>query len=71
MLHLTYEKGVEKLVDSCGSGSYAAAYHFVKTNKLNNKILIINNGGSYTINFDKNYVKNYIINKGNFELINE
>ena len=67
----TYEKGVEKLMSSCASGSYAAAYHFIKTINFNTNITIINNGGTYNIKFGKNCKKNYIINKAKFKIINE
>jgi len=57
----TYEKGVEAMMSSCSSGSYACAYHYYKNylkNKLssNHKINILNDGGRAEIQFkdDKN-----------------
>ena len=63
----TYEKGVEKLMDSCASGSYAAAFHF-RTNQK--QIFIINKGGNFSIKFTKSNKKNYLLNKGETNYIN-
>ena len=62
----TYEKGVEKLMDSCASGSYACAYDSYQKNKLKNSIEIINPGGYFNVIFRKNKGC-YIINKANLE----
>ena len=57
----TYEKGVEAMMSSCSSGSYACAYHYYKNyldKKLlsNKKIKILNDGGMAEVEFgnDKN-----------------
>ena len=49
----TYEKGIESMMPSCASGSFACAYHFSKKNKISN-IHINNDKGSLkaTFNFD-------------------
>ena len=47
----TYEKGIEKMMSSCGSGSFACAYHYAKDNNINN-ILIKNDIGEHTIDFN-------------------
>ena len=48
---ITYEKGVEKMMPSCGSGSFACAYHHAKINNINN-ILVYNDTGQHLINLD-------------------
>jgi diaminopimelate epimerase len=60
----TYEKGVEKLMQSCASGSFASAYVFhKKNNKKNNKINIINMGGNSFIIINKNSLRNKKLSK--------
>ena len=65
---ITYEKGVEKLMDSCASGSYASAFHF---HTKQNEIFIINKGGNFSFKFEKYYKKNYLINTGHIAYINK
>ena len=43
------EKGIENIVESCASGSYACAYHVSKKTS-NRSFLIINNGEKIIIN---------------------
>ena len=62
----TYEKGIEKLMDSCASGSYACAYDAYQKNKLQNSIKIINPGGNFKIIFEQNQ-DCYLINKAHLE----
>tara|TARA_Y100000590_G_scaffold421239_1_gene524714 strand:- start:1824 stop:2594 length:771 start_codon:yes stop_codon:yes gene_type:complete len=57
----TYEKGIEKLMDSCASGSFACAFDYHKNNKSKSLINIINPGGKYLSIFNNNYNDNYII----------
>ena len=52
---ITYEKGIEKIMKSCGSGSVAAAYHMYKKYNLNTKLNIQVDGGNLTINADKDW----------------
>jgi len=54
----TYEKGIEKIMKSCASGSYSCAYDYSKKNNINGKIKVLNDGGISQITFSKNYIKN-------------
>ena len=63
---MTYEKGIENIVESCASGSYACAYH-VSKQTLNRSFLVINNGGNLSIQFSYKYLKNYITAKAVIE----
>jgi len=58
----TYEKGVEKLMDSCASGSYACAYDCYINKKVDNQISIINPGGEFHITLNNDTMNYYIIN---------
>ena len=58
---ITYEKGIEDIVESCASGSFACAYHLVKKGLINKNINVINSGGSLKIKFSTNFNNNYII----------
>ncbi len=51
----TYEKGVEKLMLSCGSGSLASAFYANKLFKLSNSIQCISKGGELKVSFDRNW----------------
>jgi len=46
---ITYEKGVEKIMQSCGSGSVAAAYHMQRKYNLDYKLNIHVTGGILSI----------------------
>ena len=63
----TYEKGIENLMNSCASGSFACAYHYHKNNNLKMDIKIINDGGNYFCKFQNNYQNNFIFSKGIIE----
>jgi len=52
---ITYEKGIEKIMESCGSGSVAAAYHMFKKYNLNNKLNIRVAGGKLSVHADNNW----------------
>tara|TARA_Y100000996_G_scaffold378261_1_gene330822 strand:- start:2881 stop:3708 length:828 start_codon:yes stop_codon:yes gene_type:complete len=60
----TYEKGVESMMSSCSSGSYACAYHYYYYYKLD-KLKILNDGGISEVMFGKN--KNLFLSKGKIE----
>lgn len=64
---ITYEKGIEGIVESCASGSFACAYHLSKNQLINKNITVINKGGLLNIKFDKNFNKNYIISGAKIE----
>lgn len=63
----TYEKGIESMMASCASGSYACAYDFSKKQSILGKINIINDGGVFNITFNKHYKKNKLIGKAEIE----
>ena len=51
----TYEKGVEKSMLSCGSGSVASVFYSNQKFKTKNPIDCISKGGKLTINYDNNW----------------
>ena len=51
----TYEKGIEQMMLSCGSGSVAAAYHASQTLGLQNPIDVTVPGGKLKIEFDNDW----------------
>ena len=51
----TYEKGIEQMMLSCGSGSVAAAYHASQTLGLQNPVDVTVPGGELNIEFDNNW----------------
>jgi len=61
----TYEKGVEAMMTSCSSGSYACAYHYYHCYKKSYKIKILNDGGTSEVIFKDN--KNLFLSKGEIE----
>jgi len=54
---ITYEKGVESIMQSCGSGSVAAAYHMQKKHNLDYNLNIQVRGGNLSISTDTNWEK--------------
>ena len=64
----TYEKGVESMMASCSSGSYACAYHYYHYHNLD-KVKILNDGGTSEIIFRNN--KNLFLSKGQIEYKDE
>ena len=63
----TYEKGIEKIMDSCASGSYACAYDYSVKNDIFGKIKVINDGGISQIIFNDSYKKNLFKSKAEIE----
>jgi len=64
----TYEKGIESMMKSCASGSYACAYNFCKKNNINNEtIKILNEGGQLEVFFSSDYSRNFLIGKSKIE----
>ena len=51
----TYEKGVEKLMLSCGSGSVASAFYASKKFKIDSPIQAIGDGGKLIISFNEDW----------------
>ena len=51
----TYEKGVERLMLSCASGSTAVVFHLSQTNMIFSPITTISEGGNLIFSFDKKW----------------
>ena len=51
----TYEKGIEDMVMSCGSGSVAAAYYAFEQNKIKSPVQISVPGGELKLTFNDNW----------------
>ena len=64
---ITYEKGIEAIMQSCGSGSVAAAYHMQKKYNLNNNIHVKVPGGELLITTDSNWSEVWL--RGQAQLI--
>ncbi len=52
---ITYEKGIEKVMLSCGSGAVAAGYHAAQTNKMESPLSIKTPGGLLNLKFDEDW----------------
>ena len=63
----TYEKGVESMMLSCASGSYASAFHYMEENNLSGCLHVLNDGGDFHISFDENYINNTLAGKTEIE----
>ena len=63
----TYEKGVEAMMNSCASGSFACAYDYSIKEKVLGDIEVVNDGGSFIISFNKDYKKSTLIGKAEIE----
>ena len=50
---ITYEKGIEQVMQSCGSGSVAAAFYASTKTKMESPLTIINRGGEMELQFDE------------------
>ena len=48
----TYEKGIERAMLSCGSGSVAAAYHAFQSGQISSPVQVVVPGGNLNIQFD-------------------
>ena len=51
----TYEKGIEKLMLSCGSGSVASVYYANKIHNINKSVCCNVLGGKLNVKFDENW----------------
>ena len=63
----TYEKGIEKIMNSCASGSYACAYDYSFKNNIYGKIKVLNDGGISQITFNNSYQKNLFRSEAKIE----
>ena len=52
---VTYEKGIEKIMLSCGSGSVAAAFYVSQHSKLQSPLRISNPGGEMHLTFNEDW----------------
>jgi len=52
---LTYEKGIERFMLSCGTGSVAAAFHAAGKNALSSPLRISVPGGEYSLSFSPDW----------------
>ena len=65
---VTYEKGVEKIMQSCGSGSVAAAFYAYNIDKMKCPINIINKGGKMSLQYNENWDINWLSSNPVLEL---
>ena len=71
---ITYEKGIESIMQSCGSGSVAAAFYGASKQELTSPLQISNPGGDMLLEFNSNwddvwlYSSPSIIKKSSLEL---
>ena len=63
----TYEKGVESMMNSCASGSFACAYDYSNKEKVLGDIEVVNDGGNFIMSFNKNYKESTLIGKAEIE----
>ncbi len=52
---ITYEKGIEKIMLSCGSGSVAAAFYAFHINNIKSPLKIVNQGGEMLLIFNPSW----------------
>jgi len=52
---ITYEKGIESIMQSCGSGSVAAAFYAASKQSLSSPLNVSNLGGNFTIKFNESW----------------
>jgi len=50
---ITYEKGVEEVMQSCASGATAVVFHLAKNKLVENPVNIHSTGGNLTVTFDR------------------
>ena len=65
----TYEKGVEDLMMSCGSGSVACTYHLSKTEQVESPVHVHVKGGTLQVDFDNDWENVWI--SGHAEIEND
>ena len=64
----TYEKGIEDMVMSCGSGSVAAAYYAFKQNKIKSPVQISVPGGELKLTFNDSWSDVWLSGPAHLEL---
>ena len=64
----TYEKGIEDMVMSCGSGSVAAAYYAFKKDKIKSPVKISVPGGELDLIFNDNWSDVWLSGPAHLEL---
>ena len=52
---ITYEKGIEKIMRSCGSGSVAAAFYAYHNGNIKSPLKILNPGGYMMLEFNSSW----------------
>ena len=50
---ITYEKGVEEVMQSCASGATAVVFHLSKNKLVESPVNIHSTGGNLTVTFDR------------------
>ena len=63
----TYEKGVEDLMMSCGSGSVACTYHLSKTEQVESPVHVHVKGGTLQVDFDNDWENVWILGHAEIE----
>lgn len=63
----TYEKGIEDLMMSCGSGSVASAFHLSMQNMIESPLTVNVPGGKFMIEFDRQWDNVSIIGPAKIE----
>ena len=56
----TYEKGVERVMLSCASGSAAVVFHLSQINAISSPVTTQSSGGKLIIAFEENWEKSWI-----------
>ena len=52
---MTYEKGVEKVMTSCASGSSAVIFHLARVGLIESPALVCSSGGNLKFDFDEKW----------------
>ena len=64
---VTYEKGIEKIMLSCGSGSVAAAFYASLHKKIISPLCISNSGGDMTLEFNEKWTSLWLTSNPDIE----
>ncbi len=63
---LTYEKGVEKIMQSCASGSTAVVFHLAQNKKIKKGATTFSPGGKLVFSFDRNWTNIHVAGSAHF-----